>query len=122
MCMASVVASVVPVSATERANHVHVWGPTVTETTSGFYYVDDTCHKQDYQLVQYCQDSKTCGGKKVISKGQNSGGHSWSSADDLGHRGLDQHAFRLRCGVCSGSKDVSIICNYNATGRHNTPW
>ena len=121
VCTASVVISTVSVNAEERANHVHVWNPAQTEA-SGFYYADETYHKQTYSTVKYCQDYKTCGGKQIIKTWEEKGTHSWSDADDLGHQGEDHHAFKLKCGTCGGGPTVYIICNYNSTGRHNTPW
>ncbi len=122
VCAASVLASVVPVSAKERAGHVCVWGSEQTEATSGYWYANDTYHKQSYRVVKYCQDYPTCGKVNVIRTGENQGTHSWSDAYDQGHRGEDEHAFKLKCGTCGGGPEIRIICNYNTTGRHNTPW
>lgn len=100
--------------------HVCVWKPQ-QEESDGYFYVDTTYHRQNYRIVQYCQDS-TCGAKRVIKSDYRQGTHSWSDAYDQGHRGEDEHAFRLKCGTCGGGPEIRIICNYNTTGRHNTPW
>ena len=119
VCTASVVAGTVTVNAAGKI-HVHAWSKIQTEP-AGFYYVDETYHKQTYNTIKYCQDYETCGGKEIIETREEQGTHSWSGADDLGHQGEEYHAFKLKCRACGGGPTVYIICNYNWKGRHNTP-
>ena len=121
VCTASVVVGTVSVNAAERANHVHVLGPEQIESVI-YSYEDATHHRPTYCKVQYCLDYNKCGWKKDTVEVGEKEPHSWSQAYDSGHQGEEYHAYRLECGGCGCSTTVYIICNYNWTGRHNTPW
>lgn len=120
VCAVTMMASMVPASAAKRIGHVHVWTGSSRENQRVTGISEDG-HTLSFDLVETCQDYETCHGVKITPKSGVYESHSWSGADDLGHCGKEEHAFRLRCGVCSGGKDVRILCEYNSTGRHNTP-
>lgn len=47
--------------------------------------------------------------------------------DDKGHRTypdelFGEHAYRIMCTKCNGSRIVSVTCRYQGTGIHNKPF
>lgn len=125
VCAVATMASMIPVNAAgntiRRANHVHVYVPEGSGSMIGKPVGQDSdYHKASYRVKMKCQTTGCNESYTIVEDRIES--HSWSDADDLGHKGKDEHAFRLTCGECSGSKEVRILCEYNSTGWHNTPW
>lgn len=125
VCAVSMMASMIPVSAEEvaigRANHVHVWGDK-QEIDEPYISISDTQHEKRHKTVKRCQDYATCRGELVLDSWSDVGSHRWLNAYDRGHKGESEHAFQLECSICHGGPEIRILCEYNQTGRHNTPW
>lgn len=47
---------------------------------------------------------------------------TWASYTDLGHLASDNHKYRLNCGLCHGTYDITLDCRGAQTGNHQTPW
>lgn len=125
VCAVAMMASMISVSAAgnaaRRAGHVHVYVPEGSGTLIGKPVSQDSdYHMASYRVKMKCQ---TTGCNESYTTTENRlESHSWSDAVDLGHMGKEEHAFRLKCGECEGNKEVRILCEYNSTGWHNTPW
>lgn len=47
----------------------------------------------------------------------------WTKYEDLGHQRGEDHKYRLTCGICHGTYDITLTtCSGADTGKHITPW
>lgn len=109
VCAMAMMASMISVSAAgtaaRRANHVHVYVPEGSGTLIGKPVSQGSdYHKASYRVKMICQ-TKDCNSYYHTTEDRLES-HSWSDADDLGHKGEEEHAFRLKCGECGGTKEV----------------
>ncbi len=119
VCVVSVMASMIPVSAAERAKHICVWVEVSRERISAISEGGGT-HKATFEITEICQDR--CGSGYRTRKVTEDESHIWDSGTDRGHKGNEMHGFDIKCGECGWTQYIEIVCEYNKTGRHNTPW
>lgn len=47
----------------------------------------------------------------------------WTEYTDLGHQTAQYHRYRIACGKCGRSQEITLTtCEAEWTGRHVTPW
>lgn len=115
LCVIPMVISAIPASAMEHSC-IAIEKPGTREYQS--YEDAGNGHYHLYRARAYCQ---TCERDMGYTNGKEWEGHTQAYYEDLGHVGLRTHRFKLCCGECSGGQVISIICDVNETGRHNTP-
>lgn len=121
MCALSMMMHTFTVSAAEgtAAQHSHVEGVIKIEYLEWYTHKDGSSHWRDCRITYGCQD-EDCKAVTKVEMTKVTESHSWEWFDDLGCQGA--HRYRLKCGKCGGTTEISIICDGNISGKHITPW
>lgn len=87
-------------------------------TEKEYFSTNGTSHRVEWDQICDCSQCYVIQKKHVVSYEP----CQWINYTDLGHLASGNHKYRLICGICHGTYDVTVPCQGGQTGNHQTPW
>ncbi len=91
---------------------------TKKEGPQSYSYKDDMSHNAKYLGTYSCI---VCGNVKSVENIDIPESHKFTLHESLGHSG-SYHTYRIICGCCGYSRQITIKCIVDSNGRHTPPF